>query len=98
VQKHGGILMADKLSWKGLATAFAIFWGVYVGLAAWVAMARINIPWFSPEMFSTLMSVYPGLAPTGAGIIIGVVWGAFCGGICGAILALLYNWGTAKWK
>lgn len=90
--------MADKLNWKGLATAFAIFLGAYYGLAAWIAMINLQLPWFSKEMFNMLVSVYPGLAPTGTGIIIGLLWGAACGGICGAIIAGLYNWASKMWK
>ncbi|MBI4441422.1 hypothetical protein HY639_04600 [Candidatus Woesearchaeota archaeon] len=90
--------MADKLNWKGLATAGAVFWGVYLGLAAWVAMANLQLPWFSKEMFSMLAGIYPGVTPTGAGILIGLVWGAVCGGICGGILAGLYNWSSKMWK
>ncbi len=90
--------MADKWNWKGLATASAIFWGIYLGTAAWFASANITTLWFSPEMFSMLMSIYPGLTPTMGGVIIGLLWGLVCGAVCGGILAGLYNWASAKWK
>ncbi len=88
--------MAADLSVKGLAIAGGVFWGVYMGLAALVAMLNVSIPWFSPSMFGMLMDVYPGLSPTLAGVLVGLAWGAVCGGVCGAILAWLYNWASAK--
>ena len=90
--------MADKLNWKGVATAGAIMWGVYLGLAACFAMWGVTIQLFSPEMFAMLTSIYPGLAPTFAGIITGLLWGAGCGAFCGGIFAGLYNWASVKWK
>ena len=90
--------MANKLSWKGLATAGAIFGGVYVGMAALFAALNITILWFSPQMFTLLMSLYPGLAPTLFGVVAGLVWGAVCGAFCSGILAALYNWAADKWK
>jgi len=88
----------DKWNWKALAVAFAIFWGVYLGLAAWFASAGINIWWFSSESFSLLASIYPGLTATTGGIFIGLFYGAICGAFCGGILAGLYNWAGTKLK
>lgn len=85
-------------SWKGLAAAFAIFWGVYLGLAAWLASLGVRFMWFSPEVFGLLATMYPGLTASGTGIFVGLVYGAICGAICGGILAWLYNWASMKWK
>ena len=85
-------------NWKALATASAIFWGVYLGTAAWFASAGIRTIWFSPESFAMLASIYPGLTATGSGVIVGLVWGAVCGAVCGGIFAALYNWAEKKFK
>ncbi len=87
-----------KWNWKGLAIASAVFWGVYLGLAALFASAGARFMLFSPEMFGLLRSIYPGLAPTLSGAVIGLVYGAICGAICGGLLAGLYNWANNKWK
>lgn len=89
--------MATNLSWKGLAIAGAIFWGVYVGAATLLAALNITTVWFNPQLFNLLMSIYPGLTPTMSGVLVGLLWGAVCGAICGGILAALYNWATNKW-
>lgn len=89
--------MAAQLSWKGLAIAAGIFWGVYLGAAALFAMLNVTFWWFNPQIFSLLAGAYPGLAPTFVGVLAGLVWGALCGAVCGGILAALYNWATDKW-
>lgn len=86
-----------QLSWKALATGFGIFWGVYLGLAALFAMNGMSFMWFSPEMFGLLMSIYPGLAASWAGVVFGLVDGFICGVICGGIIAWLYNWALTKY-
>ena len=87
-----------KWNWKALAAAMAIFWGVYVALAALFAMWGITTIWFSPELFNILAATYPGLTPTITGAIIGLAYGAVCGAVCGGILAGLYNWADKKLK
>ena len=89
--------MATTLSVKGLAITGAVFWGVYLGLAALVASVNVSLPWFSPNMFGMLMDLYPGLAPSVVGVFVGLLWGALCGAVCGAILAWLYNWASASY-
>jgi len=90
--------MADKWNVKGLAVASGIFYGVYLAAAAGFASANITTVWFSPQMFSMLASIYPGLTATTTGIFVGLLWGLFCGALCGGIFAWLYNWASAKCK
>ncbi len=80
-----------KLSIKGAAIAGAIFWGVYLFVAALFAMKAIDTVWFSNTSFQMIMSIYPGVTATISGAILGLVYGLACGAICGGILSWLYN-------
>ncbi|PIN76135.1 hypothetical protein COV18_00785 [Candidatus Woesearchaeota archaeon CG10_big_fil_rev_8_21_14_0_10_37_12] len=91
-------MAVQKLSWKGLASAFAIFLGVYLAFVALFAMLNVSGLWFSPEMFGMLVSIYPGLSATGIGVLVGLIWGIVCGAICGGIFAGLYNWCSGWWN
>ena len=88
----------EKLSWKALASAFAIFGGVFLALAALFASAGIQFWWFNAEVFELLTATFAGLAASGVGAIVGLIWGTICGAICGGILAGLYNWTLGWWK
>jgi len=81
-----------NLNIKAWATTGAILWGVYLSLAALFAKLGFEALWFSREIFGLSMTIYPGLAATGLGIVIGLLWGLFCGAVCGGLFSWLHNW------
>ncbi|MBI5065180.1 hypothetical protein HZA97_02985 [Candidatus Woesearchaeota archaeon] len=81
----------QELSVKGLALSFGIFLGVYMLLAALMAMWNVNTIWFNTKLFEILALVYPGISATWGGAILSLVYGVVDGAICGALLAWLYN-------
>ncbi len=84
-------MVKQELSMKGLALSFGVFWGVYMLLAALLAMWRINTVWFNNEIFRILSLIYPGISATLGGAVLALLYGFICGAVCGAILAWLYN-------
>ncbi|MFQ6020650.1 MAG: hypothetical protein ACE5J4_01355 [Candidatus Aenigmatarchaeota archaeon] len=84
--------MPDKFNVKALIVLGAVFWGLYLFVAALFASANIETLWFSNEAFSMMSSVYPGVTATAAGAFIGLIWGVLCGAFCGGIFGWVYNW------
>lgn len=81
----------NALSWKGLGFALGILWGVYLGLAALLAMTGIQVVGFSSTTFELLQNIYPLLTASWNGVLVGLGTGLVCGVICGSIFGWLYN-------
>jgi len=80
-----------KLSIKGLALAFGIFWG---GSILLVGLINLIWPPYGIAFLDWAQSIYPGYAGSAAsfgGLILGTVYGVVDGAVGGAILAWLYN-------
>ena len=81
---------------KAWAISGAVFMGVYLFLAALMAMANVQFMWFSNEVFALLTTMYPGLGSSLMGALFGLVDGAICGAICAAIFAAVHNFALKR--
>lgn len=80
-----------KLSVKGMALAFALFWGVLCMFL--VGLANMIWPWYGQAFLGVMDSIYPGYHATAnfGQVIIGTLYGMVDGAVGGAVLAWLYN-------
>lgn len=76
---------------KAWAVSGAVLMGIYLCLAALMAMGNVQFMWFSKEVFALLTTMYPGLEASLVGAFFGLIDGAICGAICAGIFAGIHN-------
>lgn len=90
-ETRGGILMeTNKLSWKGMAVALAVLWGVGLFLVGALNFYR---PGYGQPFLQIMHSVYPGYDGLASWKSIGILTacGFWDGALCAAAFALIYN-------
>lgn len=82
----------NKLNFRAWVFTVSLLTGLYLFVLGLLNTANLGVWWFSKDMLTMAVGVYPGFSATILGSFIGLVWGLVCGAICGGILAGVHNW------